>query len=299
MKSHLVTCIYDGLHGSRIGGQLNRGKRYKQSLATIARTGVNITCYTSPQELVGLKAHFNGELQIGNIELLPYDLYTTPFHKPVDAIRDSNNERYRVTMEWAHRCVEVMWSKFIFIKDVLNHHRDLEYIYWIDAGLSHSGIIHSRFNPHYDDNFNFAVDLDKSKNHLTPKNDLIFTDSFVPDLIRYTGPNDILNIVSSGNQHIRIPAESGTYKGSVIGGLFGGNTTIVDKYCDKIIELFNLYTDKGELYKEEQLMTKVLTEGLFPTTLFTFDTWYHPDWDASYYNPNLRDFCDFFDEIKK
>jgi hypothetical protein len=81
--------------------------------------------------------------------------------------------------------------------------------------------------------------------------------------------------------------------------IFGGNVNIVDKYCDKLIALFEHYTTRGELYKEEQLMTQVLTEDYFPTTLFTFDTWYHPDWDEGYYNPKLRQFSDFFDEIKK
>jgi hypothetical protein len=297
MKSHFVTCIYDGLHGSKLCGRLNRLRQYRLSLETIARTGVDITCYTSPHELNSLKEHFNVTMDIKNIEFIPFDLHSAYFHKDVDTIRDSNDKFYRKSPDWMHRCVEVMWSKFIFIKEVIKNHPDLDHVYWIDAGISHSGIIHSRFNPFYDHNFKFFMDLDKSKNHLPPKNYLIFNEDFMPNLVRYTGETHILNLAVSGNQHFRLPTVKGKYKGSVIGGIFGGNTGITNEYCDKMIELFEEYTESGVLHKEEQLMTRVLTEDTFPTKLFVFDTWYHADWDEGYYKPNLREFSDFFDEI--
>jgi hypothetical protein len=297
MKPHLVTCIYDGLHHSKICGRLNRLRQYTLSLETIARTGVDITCYTSPKELPGVEKHFITNMGIKNIKFIPFDLYSTYFHKDVDRIRDSNDKFYRKSPDWMNRCVEVMWSKFLFLKEVIKNNTDLDYIYWIDAGISHSGIIHSRFNPFYDHNFKFRMDVDKSKNHLPPKNYLIFNEDFVPNLIHYTGETNILNIAASGNQHFRIPTTQGKYKGSVIGGIFGGNTGITDAYCDKMIELFEEYTKSEVLYKEEQIMTRILTEDLFPTKLFIFDTWYHADWDTPYHKPHLREFSDFFDEI--
>lgn len=299
MAAHLVTCLYDGLHHTRICGRLNRGKMYRESLEAISKTGVDITCYTSPEELDGLIRYFNVDRGIINIKFIPFDLYKTYFHADVDAIRDSDNKRYRESPDWINRCVEVMWSKFIFLKDTIATNPEVDYIYWIDAGLSHSGIIHSRFNSHYEDNYEFFIDLDKSRNHLTAQNDLIFNPEFMPDLIRYTG-GELLNIASSANQHVRIDTgENCQHKGSVIGGLFGGNITVVRKYCNKIIELFEYYTENKVLHKEEQLMTKVLTEDWFPTKLYVFDSWYHPDWAEPRYNPKLISFCDFFDEIKK
>jgi hypothetical protein len=191
-----------------------------------------------------------------------------------------------------------MWGKFLFIKDSIVNNQESEYVYWIDAGISHPGIIHSRFNPHYDHNIGFVRDLDKSTYPTTFKNDLIFDEQFMDSLINYTGPDKILNVAAKGPQHPRLSYDN-KFIGSVIGGIFGGHRDLMEKYCNEVTAQFEEYLyNKEQLCKEEQIMTEILSEGTLPIKTFIFDTWYHPDWEDRY-NESQVSFCDFFDEIRK
>lgn len=294
MKSQFVTCLYDRLYGTKFCGRQNRGQHYKWSLSSIAKCQTPISCYTSSREAAPLDNYFKE--QCGNITLKPWDLDTFYFHEDVEKVRASNEEFYRHSHFWMFRCVELMWGKFLFIQKEIEESPDLDYIFWIDSGLSHSGIIHSRFNPNYSHNINFRYDKDLSTLRLPFDNSLIFTPKFMQYLIAYTGDN-ILNIVSSVRQHSFLPTQ-GLDKGSVIGGIFGGKRNIMLDYCHEVISQFEDLLSSGHLVKEEQIMTRILAEDKFPTKVFRFDTWYHGDWDKSYYNRNLTSFCDFFDEIR-
>jgi hypothetical protein len=269
------------------------------SLETIADTREKITCYTSPSELNQYKTHF-ANMRKNNMEFLPWDLYSFYFHNDVNSVRDNNEELYRKSAEWRDRCIEIMWGKFLFIKDVIKNNSNLEHLFWIDAGISHPGIIHSRFNPNYEHNIDFVRDLDKKTYPDTFKNTLIFNPEFMDQLIAYTGTNEILNIAIIHPQHQRLNLDNSMpFKGSVIGGLFGGNVAILNDYCDAIINMFEFFLNKGVLCKEEQIMTEILAQDVFPIKTFTFQNWYHPDWGENRYDPSQISFCDFFDEIKK
>lgn len=292
MNSKLITCIYNGLNQTKICGRLNRDRPYMYSLKAIAECQNPIVCYTSPTELSDLSSNFTNK----NISFIAKDLYSLYFHNKVDSIRDMNNDLYRNAPDWRDRCVEIMWGKFLFMLEAIDNSPDMKNIFWIDAGISHAGIIHSRFNSHYEDNLNFKHDLNKETYELTFKNDLIFTDKFVQNLINYTGNDKVLNIACKNPQH---PLIDRAFGGSVIGGIFGGNVNLVKEYCKSVIEKFENFSEKNELYKEEQIMTLMLAQQEFPTKVFFFDTWYHPDWGNDRYNPSQVSFCDFFDEISK
>lgn len=297
MNSKFVTCIYNGLNGGKLCGRLNRDQTYNYSLGAISRTEENIVCYTSPTEMEGLQSYFSNHEPSHKITFKPWDLYSLYFHNKVNNLRDANSPVYRESPDWRDRCVEIMWGKFVFIRDAISSDPSLDYIFWIDAGISHAGIIHSRFNPHYEHNINFIRDLDKSTYPYTFKNELIFNPEFMNKLIKYTGDNHILNIVTINPQHPRLDTTN-AFRGSVIGGIFGGRREFVVDYCNKVIDMFEKYLNEGILCKEEQIMTEILAEGSFPIKTFMFQTWYHPDWGDRYL-PSQTSFCDFFDEISK
>lgn len=296
MKSRMVTCIYNGLNRTELGGRLNRDRAYGFSLGAIARCGSDITCYTSSDELRGLQDYFIKTEYVNNIDFIPWELRSMHFHKDVMNIKTSKPNKYIEPRPWQDRCVHVMWGKFLFIKDTIKQYPDLDYVFWIDAGISHPGIIHSRFNPHYEHNIGFVEDLKRDTNHLTFKNALIFTEDFMDKLIAYTGDDKLLTIRSRGPQHQLIRNIKYKEGGSIIGGIFGGNTKLVDQYCDEMIALFEQYTALGELYTEEHLMTILASTSEIPFKTFTFDTWYHPDWEERYKSHQIS-FCDFFDKI--
>lgn len=294
MKVKFVTCLYDGLFGTKFCGRANRGIVFKRSLKTISQIQTPIICYTSSRELPELQQLFS---DCQNIELRVKELDSFYFHSDADKVRDANPDYYRTSADWQFRCVEIMWGKFLFLKEVIAEDPELEQVYWIDAGLSHAGIIHSRFNPHYTHNINFIWDLDPKTLDLSAKNDLIFNEEFTPSLVNYVGRGNILNILCSNVQH-RAINDNDPFVGSVIGGLFGGDADLVDNYCDAVIREFERYLGEGKLFKEEQLMTKIMREDNFPIKKYFFDTWYHGDWNRGYYKTiNQVSFCDFFDEI--
>lgn len=298
MKTKFVTCIYNGLYRTDMGGRLNRDWPYKYSLGAIARSGIDLICYTSPEEFEELEKYFLEVEEVDNIEFRAAPLDAMYFHEGVMQIRRSV-EKYNTLNEWKQRSVHIMWGKFIFLKQVISEPHNLDNIFWIDAGISHGGIIHSRFNPHYDHNEKFVRDLDKSTYHLTFRNELIFNSEFENNLVNYTGNEYLLNIKCTHPQHRLIPNIPYKTRGSVIGGIFGGNIEFVDVYCDKVIELFEYYLSKGELWTEEHLMTILAsTDDMVPLKTYEFDTWYHPDW-MEQYNEKQSSFCNFFDEIAK
>jgi hypothetical protein len=294
MSTKFVTCLYDGLFNTKFCGRQNRGIVFKRSLATIGKIGAPIICYTSTRELPFLQKEFSEQ---SNIEFRSKDLDSLYFHDEVNQIRNDNPDYYRNSPDWMFRCVEIMWSKFINLKEVIDESENLDNIFWIDSGLSHSGIIHSRFNPNYKHNINFIMDLQPDTLHLSAKNDLIFNEDFPKNLVKFTGSDRILNIVCTQRQHGAITSTE-VFNGSVIGGIFGGNTKLVYNYCNDVINYFEKYASEGKLYKEEQIMTQVMDEDKFPLKKYKFDTWYHGDWSRGYFNElKHKSFCDFFDEI--
>jgi len=294
MNTKLVTCIYNGLNGSKFCGRLNRDRPYNFSLSAIAKTGVDIECFTSQPEKQELENYFQNDR---NITFHVQNLQDLDFHSEVNYVRDRKDDLYRQTPDWMNRCVEIMWGKFLFIKNVIQDNPNMEYVYWIDAGISHAGIIHSRFNSSYEHNIGFVRDLDKSTYPDTFKNDVIFNEKFMPALVKYTGDDAILNVASNNPQHPRLNVEH-RFNGSAIGGIFGGRVALMDQYCDMVLAEFRAQLDRGILCKEEQIMTEILAAGKFPIKTFKFDTWYHPDWEDRY-NEKQISFCNFFEEIHK
>lgn len=292
---NFTTCIYDDLHNSYMNGRLNKGSQYSFSLSCISKIGSPIYCFTDKKNLMKFAPVFIANAA-DNLRFVSYNLEDLPFSQKLTEIRKEKSDMFVDNPSWKHRCAEIMWGKFVWIKHIAEQLDDEEYLFWIDAGISHDGLIPaSRYNSSYGRHFPNQSTTHQS----TMLNDKLFDDKFPGLLKEYTG-DKILNIAAKTPQHsdyMPLTYER-CYPGSVIGGIFGGKVSLMKGYCDKILDAATKVMEEGYIVKEEELMTYILNTNPDAFKVFQFNSWYHVDW-KDVYNPKHISFSDFFTEIGK
>lgn len=291
MKVRFVTGAYDDLNGTKYYGRINRGGHYVFSLSCLNNMGKPITCFTNKRTALKMAPYLALE-DCENIELVNYNLEDYKHHKAIQDIRNKNEERY-TNASWEQRCVEIMWGKFEWMSKVLEEMDDEDYLFWIDAGLSHPGVVpSSKYNPYPYHSMSPAL-----KHEYAFRNERLFTPEFVDGIVEYTGEK-LLNILCNRPQHSDPMPVDYTRKivGSVIGGLFGGKKKVMQPYIASFEEAASYFLQKESLVKEEEIMTYLLNINFDSFKLFQFDTWYHIDWDS--YDKDEISFSDFFKEVR-
>jgi hypothetical protein len=299
MKPKFVTCNYTNLNGTKFNGRLNRDFVFLYSLTGIAQTGDPIVNYTCPYNM-NFVDPFLAARNVTNVTSIDYDLATSPYHPLVDAIKDLKPMYYQVD-SWRNRCVEIMWGKFLWLEDNFEKLDDDDYLFWIDAGLSHGGLIPRKFCTFHNDKRYYNPDNQEDMLlEYAHRHDKIFNPEFSKRLEAYAG-DQILLIC---NQHTQHGDPLGFHfinnqKQWPIGGLFGGKKKMMVPFIQKFKELSYRILATDLLVKEEQIMTVIYNDhpGWFKT--YTFDTWYHDDWIVyGVFDPNtMRSFSNFFLEI--
>jgi hypothetical protein len=276
--------MYNGLSGTPYGGRLNRDTMYRESLMTIARTGLRIFCFVPAADIPVNEAYFHRSA--AEISFLPVELHDVPHHATIRHLKTRDADRY-AGLEWKERCVEVMWGKFFMLDRVIALAPDAECIYWIDAGLANANIISTKY----------IAEADLHRYRLSE-----VTSAFPPQLfprIREFVGDRVLAIKTTAPHHPAIPVKYNRLpyatNDGIVGGLFGGPR-------GRVAELTALFHEKVEatlrderLYFEESILTGIYADrpDLFQT--FTFDSWYHEGWDG--HNPALVNFSQFFDRM--
>lgn len=274
--------MYNGLWGTPYGGRLNRDAMYRDSLKTIARTGLRIVCFVPAADVALQEEHFRHSP--GDITFVPLELDDIPHHATIQFLKTRDAEQY-AGHEWTERCVEVMWGKFFMLDRALDACPDAECVYWIDAGLANANVISTKY----------IAEADLHAYRLSE-----VASAFPPTLftrIREFAGDRVLALKSTQPHHAGIPAQYNrqpyqTHHG-LIAGLFGGRRA-------RVSELTALFREKVEatlrderLYFEESLLTGIYADRPDFFQTFTFDTWYHEGWAA--HDPNLVNFSQFFD----
>ena len=242
MKIKFITSIYSDLHGTEFGGRPNRGTHYRYSLLSLLKmTDADFLCYTSDREINDLTKFFYEDNGVSSdkLKLEIFDIGNTKFkdlilqHKNIEEVKHSD------------RCVEVQYSKFHWW---WKEDKSYDYYYWIDAGLSHCGLIPDKY----------LTEVGPMRCYYESN---LFNNTFLKNLIEDTGDKFIL----LGKENDRNywsgtvdPKWYTTYDRSIhiIGGLFGGHR---DKW-DNIVNIFENYLEKlltteKITYHEEVIMT--------------------------------------------
>lgn len=264
----------------------NRKGRYLGSLIAICQNmGLPVVCYThdkSLQELEKVKNDYN----LINLTIKILELNDTKKHTKISSVRTSNNIE-----ECDGRGTEILWAKF----DVLEKEIEgVDKLYWFDVGLQHPGIFPWRFSKKY----NKIEDHKQSINNWWSDYDVhnfksIFDENLITNIDLLTNKK-VLFLTSYAPQTTYSFRDLGIIDNILvtpypIGGMFGGDTTILKtvinsfwKYADEIL-------DKGQICTEEALM-KLCFDDLNDENRinFTFnvhaseghDYFHFSDWDG-------------------
>ena len=242
MRVKFITSIYSDLYGTEYGGRMNRGSHYRFSLLSLLKmTDADFLCYTSDRELDSLKNFFYSEHQISpeKLKFQIFDISQTKFRDLINQCKNIEETKK------SDRCIEIQYSKFHWW---WNEDKSYDYYYWIDAGLSHCGLIPLKYltdngliRKYYESSLfnneflkNLIVDTDDKFLIIGKENDRNFWSGTV-DRKWYTEYDRLLHI---------------------IGGLFGGHKS----KWDEAVNLFenyvsNIIVEDRDIPHEEQVMT--------------------------------------------
>lgn len=290
-----VTSVYDELYETAFSGRNNRGSHYAFSLSQIHNVKAPIFCYTDSYNfkkfMPCIKAHGHNNTRFFNFELDKFES-----HQKIKNIKNKYAERYVKTPAWAQRSVEIMWGKFdMLLHAAENIDASTEYMFWIDAGLSHVGILPECYNTGYSQNALKPAALDYMHRFYYDK---IFNPQLSEYLISYMQDSELLFFFCTMPQH-NDPSSlpKGNLKGTAVGGLFGGKTEKVIEWATKGKEIYQYLLDGEYLIKEEDILTHLINVNSDDNIkLYKFNTWYHEDWGPKLYSSERGDvsFADFF-----
>lgn len=278
----LVTCIYNGLSGTSFGGRLNRNDDYRDSLTTIAGSGLPITCFVAPDAEAAHRQHFRSAAP--NVTLVPLALTDVPHSGAIQRLKQQAPERF-ASIEWQERCVEIMWGKFHMLRTVLARDPAIARVYWIDAGLANVNIVSTRYIT------DEALDARRLCDVPRAFPSLLFDrlDTFAGDRLM------ALTCTAPHNRGIpeRYNRRPYTDAHALIGGLFGGARPAVLELCDEFDAKVRAILADDAIYFEESILTGIHADDPSRFRCFTFDTWHHEGWPN--HDPALVNFSQFFD----
>jgi hypothetical protein len=279
-----VTAIYNNLHFSTYGGRLNRNFHYLYSLRCLAGMGQDIICYTTLDEMESIKSYLL-KYNITNVYFEIFDLSSMYCHKDIQRIKLINAEEYKHDNIWENRCVELMWLKPFWLKQQADKYPN-EKLFWIDAGLSHGGIIPQKYNSAY------STEVEQSH-----QNDLAFSPKLVKKLDDWS--SDALFAFYCINRQHQYPeryANDEPLSGSIVAGLFGGTHDTITFVNNEFEKIVNELVSYKLLMPEELILTLIYKKFPNMFNVFEFGTWYHDDW--SFYEPSMQSFSIFFEDFQ-
>jgi hypothetical protein len=275
MKTKFITCIYSDLNGTELGGRPGRNGHYRWSILSLLKmTDADFLCYTSEREIESLKNFFYSDHHIdeNRLKFEIFDISKTKFFDLINEVKNVDETKR------GDRCVEIQYSKFHWW---WNEDKSYEYYYWIDAGLSHTGLIPNKY-------------LNSTGSERRYYESSLFNNDFLKNVIEDTGDKFLLlakenvNYYWSGTVHRKWYTDYDPSR-HVIGGMFGGHKS----KWDNVVNIFEDYlqkimTEDRGLPHEEHIMSlmRVNHKELFETK--EFDIWWCPDsgprdLDISYY----------------
>ena len=268
-KVKFITCIYTNLYGSDLGGRPDRYHHYRWSLLSLLKmSDADFVCYTSTEEFSSLKSFFYEENSVSEnqLKIEIFDIWNCKYKNLI------NPKKNLELVKRSDRCIEIQYSKFAWW---YNEDGTYENYYWIDAGLSHCGLIPIKY-------------LDSSSYMKSFYECSLFNNNFLNNLIDYTHDKFFIigkdNVRNFWSQTVS-PKWYNNYDNSIhiIGGLFGGKrekwseiVKIFENYIEQILnEDFN--SQNYELPHEELIMSLMWVNHQELFIRKHFDIWWCPD----------------------
>lgn len=284
MSTTFVTAIYSRLEDGSVG----RWDRYAYSLKNLVQsTDAQFVVFTSPEEVDQLKTFIAREkMNYQRVFIVARDLSKNRWHDRFCRLKELYPHNQR-SMDLVHN--KVAWLYEAATIEPLGRWSN---VFWIDAGLSFSGLFPERFRRKpfdaYPPVFERYTDLD------------VFTPTWAKSLgVGLNGK--LLTLGLSVKNHLWTqPLDLKFYneigvtmyrRYHVIGGLFGAANLeqvkwLYSEYDKMLNEVLDLY-EKRETYLstlpvEELLLTALVANNPDRFDLRMFDTWYHEDHGDSF-----------------
>jgi hypothetical protein len=277
-----ITAIYSKLYNTKFGGRLNRDRHYYYSLKTLVTMGGEFICYTSEEEYDELVEAFSMHT---NIEFRKYNLSEFKYHNDIQRIKEENKSEYNEDAVWTYRCVELMWLKMEWLYQESRDYNGK--VFWIDAGLSHGGIIPVKYN--------------QNVGHITYENSFENVYAFNPNLLKKLDKlsSKFFAFYCNNRQH-KYPdlyANDINLGGSIVAGLMGGSPESIEKVYNEYKSIIKAVLDVNDLIQEEMALTVVFRDNRQMFSESSFDTWYHDDWDC--FDRSQKSFSAFFEDVNE
>jgi hypothetical protein len=264
MSVKFITSIYSDLYGTEFGGRIGRSGHYRESLLSLLKmTDADFLCYTSEREFDSLKDFFYTQNNVSEkkLKLVIFDISNNKFKDLINQYKNIEETKK------SDRCIEIQYLKFNWW---WNEDKSYDYYYWIDAGLSHTGLFATKH-------------LGKEGYYKQMFDCSLFNNVFLKNLIKKS--NDKFLIIGKDNVRHFWSGTVGNhwytdYDNSihVIGGIFGGHkslwdnvTTLFEDYAKNIIE-----TDHT-IPHEENIMSLMYFNHKELFEMLKFDHWWCRD----------------------
>jgi hypothetical protein len=264
-KTLFITCFYNGLDNTILGGRVGRIHHYINSLRTLLNLESDFVIYTSEEDKTELEKHIDFTKYKSNVRFIVYDLFSHPKHEYFQKMLNGTK---------SDRCYEIMHSKTSWIKNHITE--DYDYYYWIDCGLSHGGLFPRRYRSgdNYHDFFSctlFNPTMVENLNKVEDKLTILYGDQSKHLLERRANQKFYHNIDVVENCHI-------------VGGMFGGKKEIVNNFCLMYDDILEEMVEYNALDMEEALYTIIYQRNKDMFNKLIFTTWHHEDSDMAKYN---------------
>lgn len=269
-KLTYVTCIYDNLFNTEFGGRPDPvWRRYYYGIESMLKLMAPIVIFTWSYEVEKVTTYYKnflGEERFNKqVKILPFDLQDSPLYELIKSIKTTEQGRGN------DRSYDLMMAKFLFLQKITKeNYFNSQYIFWIDAGLSHSALF-----PH---KFLNKTDLDRQWTECN-----LFTPTVVDTTIRRS-KDSILLIRCNSIGHwfppdiINLNTRNPDNLWYIVGGYFGGRIDLMEQFCSTIISEFKEHIITNHiLLLDEQLLTIHVSFNEEKYVYETFDVWVHED----------------------
>jgi len=289
----LVTFLYFGLGDFPFFGHKVQARwdRYINSLVQLSQMGLPIVCYTGSNTAEALQ-DFLDENGVTNVTIKVKELEDIRHSKKMIEIKEKNPDKFKFYLE-------VGWAKIALMEDEMEE--GLDYLYWIDCGLSHIGLYPRRYNSNADKITGLSV------NKYRYTYDGIFNTETFPKINNWVGDKliDIRNTLFFHDHRKlnEILDKDHMYDSLSIGGIIGGHVSKLPDFFQRFEDYAQTALTKEFLLNHEAMMSTMVYDKPENYRSYKFNTWYHDDssmTDKSVTPEFLKDkisFYTFFDQL--
>jgi len=299
MRTKLVTSYYPFHSGEPYWGQVNRDRWYKYSLAAISEMG-EIVCYTDVEDKrYSQLIQYKEDNNLDNLTIKTYSIKDNPYQDRVYKIRTEKGSIYNnpESIGYYTRPTVIYWMKFLFLN--MEYEPDTQ-LYWIDSGLSHSGLFPSSANsysiePEFKTFFNNNLVGNEYKLYHYDK---AFTPEVLESINNYA-EDKIVNLYRTYSDDnpsefkIKLGFSDNFNRIYPVAGFFGGKSDLIVEYTNVCKNFIEEVLDRNEICSEQVIMGYVNATNREWFKNWKFDTFYHEDW-VNLFIPGQISFSHFF-----